>query len=852
MREKIVMFSLFTFCLSITFAAHNILATTIKISFYVSPDGNDNNPGTLERPFATIQRARDAVRAINVNVKNDITVYLRGGKYYQDSAITFDERDSGPEGHRVIYTNYNGEHAQIIGGRPVTGWKHYKGNIYRAYVGTSWKFYTLFENGVRAIMARTPNNGYIRRQAGGCSRRQMPYKSGDLPESFDYRHASVYDWPGNEPWWNWVSETRKITNVDFANKIMEVELGGVGEGWGCAPGSRFFVQGSLDFLDMPGEFYLDESEGYLYYWPRSTSIESAEIIAPTTKKLIEVKGSSESTIVKNISFIGLDLFVSDFDKSTDKTLWIPQGLIYLENTQGIEIRNNRITGAGYSAIVMWHYCQNTTVYGNWIEDCGYHGVLIVGCNFGEGPYKSAEESYVNKKHLISNNYIHDFGKLIGHGSGIQIFQSGDNEISYNQISKGPRYAISQKGTLPRFLIGLKLYGTVVTKENVYDFIHSRNNVFKFNDLSDVMRDTSDGGAFESWGPGKGTLLDNNRIHDICNPLSDKVMGIYLDDDSSYYKVINNIIYNIYGAETWPMVIKGTENYVSNNIIANGNGAVGIYLGDEATNLRFTKNIFYRQAPAGYYVYMTYTWKDNLLAESDYNIIYHETGDYYVWTNEAHGNQIRTWDSWRTDKKYDQHSKIADPIFVDIANYDFTCKAGSPALANGFVNIDQKSIGMKADFPFTKPVDKMLKPVSPPAPSVPGTLIIQAENYDRMRNVYPTGVRMDMNGNGMVAYVDDGDYLLFKNVNLGKGYKIFTARYGVEFQYAGSKMEVRLDNPTGKLLGTLTTVGTGNWNTFTETSIKIRKASGVHDIYIIFKGGEGIGNIDYFKFSNITT
>ena len=33
-------------------------------TFYVAPDGDDSNPGSKERPFATLSRARDAVRKL--------------------------------------------------------------------------------------------------------------------------------------------------------------------------------------------------------------------------------------------------------------------------------------------------------------------------------------------------------------------------------------------------------------------------------------------------------------------------------------------------------------------------------------------------------------------------------------------------------------------------------------------------------------------------------------------------------------------------------------------------------------------------------------------------------------------
>ena len=48
----------------------NVMAT-----YYVSPDGDDGNDGqTAETPFATLERARDAVRAVNSDMTGDIVV----------------------------------------------------------------------------------------------------------------------------------------------------------------------------------------------------------------------------------------------------------------------------------------------------------------------------------------------------------------------------------------------------------------------------------------------------------------------------------------------------------------------------------------------------------------------------------------------------------------------------------------------------------------------------------------------------------------------------------------------------------------------------------------------------------
>ncbi len=57
---------------------------------YVSPHGNDQNPGTKAKPFFSIKRAQQQVR----KTKGATTVYLRAGIYYLTESIEFSSKDS--------------------------------------------------------------------------------------------------------------------------------------------------------------------------------------------------------------------------------------------------------------------------------------------------------------------------------------------------------------------------------------------------------------------------------------------------------------------------------------------------------------------------------------------------------------------------------------------------------------------------------------------------------------------------------------------------------------------------------------------------------------------------------------
>jgi len=99
----------------------------------------------------------------------------------------------------------------------------------------------------------------------------------------------------------------------------------------------------------------------------------------------------------------------------------------------------------------------------------------------------------------------------------------------------------------------------------------------------------------------------------------------------------------------------------------------------------------------------------------------------------------------------------------------------------------------------------------------------------------------------VGFIENGDYIKVKGVNFGSGAVSFEAR--VASASNGGNIEIRLDSPTGKLVGTCAVTGTGGWQTWTTKSCSVSGAEGIHDLYFVFKGGSGyLFNIDWWKFA----
>ncbi|EPR10301.1 family 43 glycosylhydrolase [Ruminiclostridium papyrosolvens] len=103
----------------------------------------------------------------------------------------------------------------------------------------------------------------------------------------------------------------------------------------------------------------------------------------------------------------------------------------------------------------------------------------------------------------------------------------------------------------------------------------------------------------------------------------------------------------------------------------------------------------------------------------------------------------------------------------------------------------------------------------------------------------------------VGFIENGDYIKVKGVDFGTGAASFVAR--VASATSGGNIELRLDSPTGKLVGTCAVSETGGWQTWSDKSCTISGAEGVHDLYLKFTGGSGyLFNFNWWKFEKSGT
>jgi glucosylceramidase len=121
--------------------------------------------------------------------------------------------------------------------------------------------------------------------------------------------------------------------------------------------------------------------------------------------------------------------------------------------------------------------------------------------------------------------------------------------------------------------------------------------------------------------------------------------------------------------------------------------------------------------------------------------------------------------------------------------------------------------------------------------------IQASSFNAVSGLQ-TEPTTDSVGGYDVGYADNGDYAVYQNVNFAAGFTNVNARIA---SAGGGTLEFRLDSPTGPRIAYVTIPNTGGWQTWQTVSGSVTGASGLHNLYLVFTGGSGIGNLNWFQF-----
>ena len=522
--------------------------TSPSADFYISTSGaNASGDGSLAKPWATLDWARDQVYSKGLYKTTPVTIWILGGNYFIGSKFLIDASHSGSPTAPVAYKAYNNQTVRLIGGVNVntatavkttsplfkseTVAMIYEINLANQGISsllglTPVKLQDdmdhcarseIFLNGAPCTLARWPNNGFAKVAASGTSLSKFNY-SEDEPSLNTGTGGYVFSCFHK---WLWFGSTQAISSINPSTKEISFSPNAPNS---IVPDDAYYLFNLPRELDSPGEYYMDRTVGKLYlYPPLGTNLATSELLVSTLNAPIV-----SMTNATNVELSGLQIEAGCND--------------------GIEINSS----------------TNCTV-----DYCTIKNVAVRGVHINGG----------------SNNYVHhcaisDVGVdgVTVQNSGIAMTITGaGHRIEYNDIMHTGRVSaqVGAAGVNVGTCIGVYVRHNSIHDADTYAIRFGGNNgaadlFFEYNDIYKTCQYIDDAGPiYGGDGYHGNTYFNYNYIHDSGGQKGGGT-AIYLDVHSSNGVVFGN-------------VVKNCTKLLSQNGGRNGTAENNIFINDQPTN-----------------------------------------------------------------------------------------------------------------------------------------------------------------------------------------------------------------------------------------------------------------------------
>ncbi|WP_245957821.1 L-rhamnose mutarotase [Niabella yanshanensis] len=586
------------------FAFLLILTTATAVAgaqVYVSPNGSDANAGTKEQPKSSLQSALRQVREfrrLNEAVtQKPVHIILQEGIYVLSEPVVIRAEDAGTLQSSTYIEAAPGAKVTLSGGATISGWKKTTGptanlpstaqsNVWEAPLPETFEdlpgFRQLWINNIKATRAKWPN--------GGAMERIISWNKKDESCQIPKPPVAIKDISGIEmfihQWWE--IATLRVRQMDIAGDSAKLlfkqpESRIQSEHPWPAPwisretgNSAFYLSNAIEFLDEPGEWYLDRTSKKIYYWPRNgEDLTTARVTAPLLENLVSIQGTIDQPVshihFKNIAFeyVGWNrpslqghvphqagMPMTEAYKlrpsgtpekaSLDNQAWItrPGAAVTASFARNISFDGCRFEHIASTGLDYHMGIKSSKVMGSVFKDIG--GTAILAGSFAdEGmeihlPYNPKDERVVVDSITLTNNLVTDATNEDWGSVGIGLGYTRNSTIAHNDIENVNYSGISMGwGWSP--------------KPNVM-----RNNKVFANKIHHFGKQNYDCAGIYTLSAQPGSLISENYIDSIYKApyahLPSHWFYLYTDEGSSHITIKDN----------WT----ATQKYLQNN---NGQG-----------------------------------------------------------------------------------------------------------------------------------------------------------------------------------------------------------------------------------------------------------------------------------------
>ena len=697
------------------------LVSSHAAQFHVAVTGDDRNAGTAAAPFATIERAQQAIRQRTPG--EPATVWLHGGVYRLARSLQFTPADSGTPAAPVLFAADAGETVEISGARELAlTWTPAGAGRWEAKVPAGLDFDQLFADGVKMIRARYPNHDPGEGFFGGYSRDATDptrlTRYADPVGMFVHGHHGLgwgslhFQIRQKSPDGRYTFEAGKDARVSggWQNKgralIAEAP---------CDPEKRF-VENVREELDAPKEWFLDRATATLHFIPPAgTDPRAMRFEAVVLKQLIELRGTAERP-VRHLTLHGLTFRRAGYTfMQTDA---VPSGgdwrifrgaAILLTGTEGCAIEQCRFDGVGGNGVFVQDYNRGVEIAGCEFRRIGASAVLFEGSDSAvrsrwahSWGWPAAEVGPVPQ--VNGQPFTQRFVGLLppamldgAHTDPQLDLQPGPKNQNFPDRCIVRDCLMTEIGTVEKQIAGVfiaKARGIVLRHLTIHDVPRAAINindnmwgghVVEWCDIFNTCLESREHGAFNSWGRdrhwmrmnGNATPAQFARMRDLARLDAVDVItlrynrlqcangyDIDLDDGSTHYLIENNLC-----LQGGIKLREGFFRTVRNNIAPLFSPHVWYPDSRDVVthNLLVGRNAY---DPRGMAMDRTRdaTFDCNLFAA-------------YTVPEELRRLGL------------DRHSLTADPQFVAPAAGDYRVQPGSPAERVGFANFPMDRFGV---------------------------------------------------------------------------------------------------------------------------------------------------------------
>jgi hypothetical protein len=621
-------------------AAGSTAASAATTTLYAAPGGSGTSCAAAQP--CSLAGAQAAVRARVGSMTGDIVVQLADGVYRLSAPLRFTAADSGTNGYRVVWQAAPSARPVFSGARAVTGWTLLDAgrNIWRANVGAGVDSRQLYVDGVPATRARTQVN----RADFSYDSTGMRFTSGALGYLNTLANESRVQVESVGSFTD-----RYVSVQGIANNVITMQQPGwSNNNFGYDVFSRphragpLYLTNAYEFLDAPGEWYLDPGTGALSYVPLSgQSMSTARVELPTLPALVGIGGTYDAP-AHHLTFSGITFTGTSWlgasgaqgfaDQQTGSYLagsWSWPGFTACqEGCQQFEA--TRPAWSQMPAAVQVSAASDVTVTGSTFTNLGQtalgigndanahlsgvglgaRNILVDRSEFARGSaggilvggvradaHHPSDQRMVNRDITVSNNRLHDLGLdyrgivsvLATYVTTATVSHNEAWNLPYTGMAIGYGWGSNDAGGSNHYADrGLYNYQPRYSSATT-----ASGNRVVGNYVHDVMQQMTDGGCLYTLSANPGALISENHCL-----RTNGWFGLYFDEGSRYYTARGNVFAS---TGTW-----ATANYYyaenMGNFTVTGNwstnGSTNVTNGDRGNVVSGNTTVSNGSWPAG--------------------------------------------------------------------------------------------------------------------------------------------------------------------------------------------------------------------------------------------------------------